>query len=307
VIPKPDLASNYTIVIDKYTPTNPRLRRNHDALANIAVMAHVDHVVELRPATNPRTPKRRTVDTRVRTNLDIVFNHNRPNLRKLLITQIVSHVTKPIRTNTNTRMQYHTASNRHTVIQHNVRMNHTIIPNQNIRTKHHPRLQPRVRPDARILTNTHVWTNIRRKRNIRGFSDDGSRMYRRLSTNRRIKRGSNQRERQLRIPHLDQRSPGKLFSKPFFHNQTRRLTLRRQTNQFLILQIRDLIPIRVIEIGNAFDPRVSIANNTSVDDLSKLLHCHLHVLINPRVELRVNLTRCETFSSSTCSSSRKAS
>jgi hypothetical protein len=47
----------------------------------------------------------------VRADLDIVFDHYCPDLRKLLVPEIVTHVTKPIRAKTNVRVQYHAISN----------------------------------------------------------------------------------------------------------------------------------------------------------------------------------------------------
>src|SRR5678815_2817263 len=99
------------------------------------------HVVELRPTSDARAPERRTINARVRANLDVVFNHDRSDLRKLLVTEIVSHITKPIRTQTNTSVQYHAIPDRHTVIQHNIRMQHTIITNTHVVTEYDARLE----------------------------------------------------------------------------------------------------------------------------------------------------------------------
>src|SRR5678815_1925651 len=111
------------------------------------------HVVELSPASDARPPERRTINARMRANLDVVFNHDRPDLRKLLVTKIVSHITKPIRTQTNTSVQYYAIPDRHTVVQHNIRMQHTIITNTHVITQHDARLEPRIRTNMRVLTN----------------------------------------------------------------------------------------------------------------------------------------------------------
>src|SRR4051794_1414917 len=141
MITKTDLPTNHRISFDHDTATNSRLRSNHHAFANVAVVSHMDHVVELRPTSDARAPERRTIHARVRANLDIIFNHHRADLRKLLITKIVSHIPKPIRTKTNTGMQYHAMAERNIVVKNNIRMQHTIITNTHVRTQHHTRFE----------------------------------------------------------------------------------------------------------------------------------------------------------------------
>ena len=132
-------------------------------------------------------------------------------------------------------------------------------------------------------------------------------VFERLATNGRIQRRPDQRKRELRISNFNQRAIRKLLSPPIFHDQTRRLALRRRLKYLVILDVRNLTLIRVNQVRNPFNPRFSIANNTTTYDLGEFLHCHLHALMNPRFELRINLTRCATFSSSICSSSRNES
>ena len=134
--------------------------------------------------------QRRAVNTRVRADLDVVFKDNRPDLRKLLIPKIVTHVTKTIRSDACAGVQYHAASNRNSVVKHHVRVQHTIIPNRDMRAKHDTGFQSRVSPDVRVFTDAHVWTNIGRQRDVRGFCNHGAWMNRRLTPNRRMKRGA---------------------------------------------------------------------------------------------------------------------
>src|SRR6185295_18762029 len=105
---------------------------------------HMDHVVELRTAPDSRAAERRAIHARVRANLNVVFDHHRPDLRKLLVSEIVTHVTKTTRTETNTRMQDHTIADRDSVVQHDIRMQHAMIANSDIRAQHHARFEPRV-------------------------------------------------------------------------------------------------------------------------------------------------------------------
>src|SRR6188474_1754204 len=122
MVSKPDLTANHRVILDHHAATDPRLRRDHDALANVAVVTHVNHVVELRATTDARATQRSAVNARVRADLDVIFNHYGTNLRKLLITEIVTHVTKTISAQTNAGMQYHAMSDCDSIVQNNVRV-----------------------------------------------------------------------------------------------------------------------------------------------------------------------------------------
>ena len=176
VIAKPNLAANDGVVFDHDTAANPRLRCDHNALADIAVVPHVHHVVELRSATYARAAKRRAVNTRMRANLNIIFNDDSPDLRKLLIAEVMTNITKTICANAHTRMQYHATSNRNSVVENDIWLKHTVVPNRHVVSEHHTSFQPRVSADARVLTNDYVRTNICTKRNISSLSNSSRRM-----------------------------------------------------------------------------------------------------------------------------------
>src|SRR5678815_3212307 len=107
MVSKADLTAHHRVILDHHAATAPRLRREHDALANVAVVTHVNHIVELRTTPDARATQRSAVNARVRADLDVVFDHNRADLRKLLITEIMTHVTKTISAQTNAGVQYH--------------------------------------------------------------------------------------------------------------------------------------------------------------------------------------------------------
>src|SRR6188474_3366449 len=59
VIAESHLSANHGVVFDHDTAADSRLRRNHDALANVAVVPDVDHVVELRSTPDACAAQRR--------------------------------------------------------------------------------------------------------------------------------------------------------------------------------------------------------------------------------------------------------
>src|SRR5712691_5868164 len=59
VIAKADLSANHAIVFDRHAAADTGLRRDHNPLANVAVVADVDHVVDLSASANARAAQRR--------------------------------------------------------------------------------------------------------------------------------------------------------------------------------------------------------------------------------------------------------
>ena len=58
--------------------------------------------------------------TRVRAELDVVLDHHRADLRKLVIALVVAHVTKSVRADANGRMQDDAIADCDAVVQHDV-------------------------------------------------------------------------------------------------------------------------------------------------------------------------------------------
>src|SRR5882724_7969761 len=57
VIAKTNLAANDAVIFNGDATADPGLRGNHDSLADVAVVSHMDHVIELGPFSNPRAPE----------------------------------------------------------------------------------------------------------------------------------------------------------------------------------------------------------------------------------------------------------
>ena len=76
MIAKADLAANHAIVFNRYAAADAGLRGNDHALADVAVVAHVDHVVELRSASNSCLSQRRAIDASMRAEFNVVFYYD---------------------------------------------------------------------------------------------------------------------------------------------------------------------------------------------------------------------------------------
>jgi hypothetical protein len=135
----------------------------------------MDHVVEFRAAAYSSLAQRGAIDAGVRAELDVVFDNNRPNLRKLVITQIAAHVTKTIRANANTGMQNDSVANRHVVVKHDSGMQYAITANVYLIADHDAGFDACSGPNPSTLSNRNMWPNedgqiyISRFRNCSGI------------------------------------------------------------------------------------------------------------------------------------------
>ena len=132
VIAKTNLSADNHVVLDHDTAANARLRRDDDAFADVAVVAHMDHVVEFRAAADARV-QRGAIDAGVRAHFDVVFDHDRSDLRKLLITEFV-------RRSQSRRRRYRRPRGvsrdfrSSLVVQNDIRMKHTVVAYSHILT-----------------------------------------------------------------------------------------------------------------------------------------------------------------------------
>src|SRR5687768_15174094 len=78
------------------------------------------------------------------------------------------------------------------------------------------------------------------------------------------------------------------------NDQARRVARKRCREELLVIDIRNLALTGLIQIGNPFNLCFTVAGNTTSDDLSELLHFHR---VTPRLDPRIKLIKCKTFSS----------
>src|SRR5262245_22190202 len=107
VIAKPNLPANHRVVFDGDAAADSSLSGDYNTRTDIAVVADMDHVVEFGSLPDPGSTKCRTVHAGVRSELDIILDHNSSDLRKLVIAHRISHVSKTVRADADGGMQNH--------------------------------------------------------------------------------------------------------------------------------------------------------------------------------------------------------
>jgi hypothetical protein len=174
VIPKTNLSADHRVVFDHDAAADPRLRRNHDAFADVAVVTDVNHVVELRTASDARATQCGAIDASVRAELNILFDHDRADLRKFLVAVIVANISKAIGSEANARVQNYAIADRDAVIQNNIRMQHAFVADANVCANDDTRFHARVSADMRVFTDLNVRADVCRQRDVSAFSNNSA-------------------------------------------------------------------------------------------------------------------------------------
>ena len=78
-----DLSAHHHIVLDDGTAGDADLRGQQNAAADLDAVGDVDEIVDFRALADPRFADRRSIDRRVRADLDVVFDDDVGELRNL--------------------------------------------------------------------------------------------------------------------------------------------------------------------------------------------------------------------------------
>src|SRR5256885_7809121 len=96
VIAESHLPANHHVVFNNYAAADSGLSGNHHSLADVAVMTYMDHVVDLRAASNSCLSQGSAIDAGVRSELNVVLNDDCSPLWKFVIAHIVADIAKTI-------------------------------------------------------------------------------------------------------------------------------------------------------------------------------------------------------------------
>src|SRR4030095_8467824 len=102
VITESNLTANNCIIFDYYASTDSGLRSNNDTFANVAIMAHVDHVIEFSSLPASCTTYACPIYTRLRTEFNIILDNDRADLWELVITHLITNIAEAVSTNAHT-------------------------------------------------------------------------------------------------------------------------------------------------------------------------------------------------------------
>src|SRR6266404_231051 len=116
MVTKTYLAADHAVVFNDHTTADARLSRNHHALPDVAVVAHMYQIIQFRPTADPCATQGGAIYTRVSAEFDLVFDNYGADLRKLVIAHVVAHVAKTIGPNADAGMKNHVMAQRDSVV-----------------------------------------------------------------------------------------------------------------------------------------------------------------------------------------------
>jgi hypothetical protein len=148
VIAEANLPADHTIIFYGDAAANSSLRRNYHALTNVAVVADVNHVVELGPLSYSRAAKGASIHGRVRTQLHIIFDNDRADLRKFVVAHLIAHIAKTICADDDAGVKNHSIADSYAVLDEDIRVNYAVV------------------------TDRHAVANLRAGANLRSIADN---------------------------------------------------------------------------------------------------------------------------------------
>ena len=210
MIAEPNLPANHHVVFNCHTAADAGLCSNHYALANVAVVSHVDQVVNLRPAANPRLSQRRAIDAGVRAKLNIIFNDDGAPLRKLVVAHVVTDVAEAVGADHQRRHaeRHDRQSSRRRKVSRQDATHSRDRPARDRRSLRLLRCASRLRRVS--LAYRDVWADKNCQIDVRSFRNRCRLMHKRFATFWWMQQFGNLGEGKFGFRHFDQRRP-KLF------------------------------------------------------------------------------------------------
>src|SRR5262249_34034405 len=138
-----------------------RMLTDHD------VVPHLDEVIDLGAPADDRFAERRAVDSRVRTDLDVVLDADDADLRDLPVLLAVPDVSESVRADDRARVEHAAAADRAAVVDDGVGVEATVRADRDVgahggaRADHRARANPRARSDGRAGLDRHAGAQTR--------------------------------------------------------------------------------------------------------------------------------------------------
>ncbi len=278
MLANPDLPAENDIILDRNAPGKPGLRRNYYVFAYPAIVPNVHQIVDLRSPPDPRLVQRAAIDRRVGTDLHIIFNHQPPNLRKLLIVSVlrVAHVSKAVAPQHRPGLYSHPFAHSCPRIDRHPWINQTVLSNLHA-TPHYascadprPRANLHVRADHGVFFDNHKFI----KAGGRVHQCSGVHTFIRPETAVGPQHLRCPRKRQLGMTANQQRLPRRAHRNR--RNHRPRARLQRLREIFFILHEHQIARRGRCDAGDASDLHISISQQPRIHEFSNLSQPAFH-------------------------------
>ena len=150
-----DLPAEHSAIFNGDAAGESSLRRNNDVFTDLAVMADVNEIVDLRAATDAGFIQCPAIDRGVGSDFYIIFDDQSPDLRKLFIVAglPVADVAEPVASKDCSRVDNDALSNGSAWVNGDVRIYLAIAAYRNSRPNRAPRTDPRIFADLHTVAH----------------------------------------------------------------------------------------------------------------------------------------------------------
>src|SRR5262245_10551551 len=173
VIAETHLSADHAIIFNCDAAADSGLCGDHHPLANIAVVSDMNHVVELCAFSNPGAAQRAAIDRRVRADLNVVFDGNCADLRKLVIAHVAAHISETIGADDDTSVDNHSIADCDAVFNEDIWMDNAVRPDYHVFPDLGASAYLSSGTDARVLADAHESSDENLQRDISSIRNHG--------------------------------------------------------------------------------------------------------------------------------------
>ena len=161
VLADADLAPEDDVVLDSDAARESRLRGDDDVLADLAVVADVDEVVYLRPATDARGFERAAVDSCIGADFDIILDNELADLREFFVAPLcrITDIAEAVAAEDRARMDDHSVADTRPRINGYSRVDFAVFFNADVSADYAARTDPGSIANGRVFANECPWIN----------------------------------------------------------------------------------------------------------------------------------------------------
>ncbi|MNN21691.1 hypothetical protein D3C81_1350220 [compost metagenome] len=207
---QPHATGQHAVLADARAAGDPDASGHGSVITDLHVVSDLDLVIQLDPVADPGVGQRATVDSSIDADLHVITNGDAADLRNLAPDALLVGKAEALAADHGTRLDDHTLTDGHVVIQRDPRCQPTTFTDHTAGTDEAVCADADVGADARTTFDDRERPDAGAGVHLGIFRHHGAGMYSRLSLGFGIEQVGNPRVSQVRVRH-DQGIAGKAF------------------------------------------------------------------------------------------------
>ena len=147
------LAADHDMMSGSAAARDSHLRDQNVVFADLHVMCNLDKVIDFCPPPYPRCAESGAIDSDIRSQLDIVFNHHRTDLRNLVMSALMLEKAEAVTADDRAGMNDDAVANRDAFSDRHIRIDQAISADRCPASDEHTRINLCAAPDANVVVN----------------------------------------------------------------------------------------------------------------------------------------------------------